>query len=523
LFLQPDLLTLFLPFRGIAGSVNKLLCRLAVLFEVKGFYFSILSVRGLKSLTIKALTAYFEQSKQGKIMHSSPFSITNIRLFIAFRVFFNARFYYPVFTILFLDYGLSIEQFAFLNSVWAFTIVCAEVPSGALADILGRKHLIVATSLLMMAEISLLAFVPLGNGQLIFWAFLFNRIFSGLAEATASGADEAIAYDALVAEGNPEEWPKVLSLQMRLQSVVSIVSMTVGALVYDPSVVNRLLGWLAVSETVDQQITMRFPVYLTLVFAVFATISALRMVEPKREEHGVDGFKPLAAFKMIWDAGKWIAHTPFALAIILLGMCYDHILRMIVTMTSQYFRLIALPEASFGIIASAFALLGLFVPKIAEHMAMKNSPATNMYWVSAITILALFGITGFFPYWGLLPMGLVIIAMMFVAFFTSHYLNRITASYQRATVLSFKGMAFNLAYGLIGFFFTLLLAYQRNTVAVAHSDLSQAAIEALTFKTAIGWFPWYAIACLTLTIIYCLYRLKGSDQYKPEKGLTPKD
>ena len=130
--------------------------------------------------------------------------------------------------------------------------------------------------------------------------------------------------------------------------------------------------------------------------------------------------------------------SPFALAIILFGMCYDHILRMIVTMTSQYFRLIHLPEASFGIIGSAFALLGLFAPKIAEHMAMKNSPATNMFWVSGIILLALFGISGFYPYWGLLPMGLVFIAMIFISFFTSHYLHRITVSYQRATVLSFE-------------------------------------------------------------------------------------
>ena len=103
---------------------------------------------------------------------SSPFSIPNVRLFIAFRIFFNARFYYPVFTILFLDFGLTIEQFALFNTVWAITIVCAEVPSGALADILGRRTLLVATSLLMIVEMSLIAFVPLGNSRLIFWAFL---------------------------------------------------------------------------------------------------------------------------------------------------------------------------------------------------------------------------------------------------------------------------------------------------------------------------------------------------------------
>ena len=59
---------------------------------------------------------------------TSPFALNNIRMFIAFRVFFNARFYYPVFTILFLDFGLTISQFAILNAVWAGTIVLMEVP-----------------------------------------------------------------------------------------------------------------------------------------------------------------------------------------------------------------------------------------------------------------------------------------------------------------------------------------------------------------------------------------------------------
>jgi hypothetical protein len=368
-----------------------------------------------------------------------------------------------------------------------------------------------------------LAFVPLGNGNLIFWAFLLNRIFSGLAEAMASGADEALAYDALVAEGNPEDWPKVLSLQMRIQSIASIVSMTVGALIYDPSVINRLLDWVGIASTVDQQTSMRFPIYLTLVLAIFATISAVRMEEQKKDKQGGHGFNTIAAFKMTWNVGKWITQTPFALAIILFGMCYDHILRMIATMTSQYFRLILLPEASFGLIGSAFALLGLFTPKIAEHMALKNSPTTNMYWVSGITLLALFGLTGFFPYLGVLPMGLVFIAMMFVSFFTSHYLNRITASHQRATVLSFKGMAFSLAYGFIGFFFALLLTYQRTSVTTGHPDLSQSAIEDLTFQNAIGWFPWYAIVGISLTIIYCLYRLSGSNEHKLKEGPRFKD
>lgn len=149
---------------------------------------------------------------------NSPYSIPNIRLFILFRCCFTARFYYPVFTILFLDYGLTLEQFSLLNTIWAITIVCAEVPSGALADVLGRKYLLVTTAVLMILEMTILAVVPTGNSNIIFQAFLINRILSGLAESMASGADEAIAYDSLVQEGMQHLWAKVLTTTYRVKA-----------------------------------------------------------------------------------------------------------------------------------------------------------------------------------------------------------------------------------------------------------------------------------------------------------------
>ncbi len=438
----------------------------------------------------------------------SPFNIVNIRLFIIFRVLFNARFYYPVFTILFLDFGLTIEQFALLNTVWAVTIVLAEVPSGAMADILGRKYLMVMTSLFMVAEMSLLAFIPLGNTKLIFWAFLVNRILSGLAEAMSSGADEAIAYDSLVAEGDPDDWPKVLSMQMRLRSFASILTMTLGALIYDPDIINRLLGWAGFSIHVNQQISMRFPIYFTLILAILAVITTLGMEEEKEDKTDPSDFNISGAFKLTLQAGIWITRTPFAITIILFGMCLDHILRMIITMSSQYFRLIDLPEASFGLIGSALAVLGLITPKIAEYMAKNNSASINLYWVTAISLAGLFGLSGFFPYFGLLPMALIFIAITFVSFFTSHYLNQITESSQRATVLSFKGMAFNLAYGLIGFLFALLIKNIRADKQLIRPEWSASVIENITFKDAVAWFPWYTIICLGIIAVFCIYQLK---------------
>ena len=94
----------------------------------------------------------------------SPFELLNVRLFIAFRATFNTRFYYPVFAILFLDFGLTLEQFALFNAAWAATIVLLEVPSGAWADIYGRKSLLVLAGALMVAEMILLCFAPRNGG-----------------------------------------------------------------------------------------------------------------------------------------------------------------------------------------------------------------------------------------------------------------------------------------------------------------------------------------------------------------------
>jgi len=448
------------------------------------------------------------------VSENSPFSILNIRLFIALRIFFNTRFYYPVFTILFLDFGLTIEQFAVLNTVWAATIVLAEVPSGALADIIGRKRLLVSTSVLMILELILLCFVPLGNISLIFWVFLANRVLSGLAEAMASGADEALAYDTLVERGLAEEWSRVLDIQMRMQSAGFVVTMTIGALVYDPEIVNQVLHWFGSTTNVTQQVTMRFPLYLTLGLGFLALLSTLSMTEPvvgtPGEKHSGSTAEVVAsAVRLTWQAGCWIFRTPFALAIILFGMTFDHSLRMIVTMASQYYRLIALPEASFGLIGSGIGMLGLVIPRIARSMAKHWTPTRNLITLALISFIGLLGLTGFYPYFGLIPMVFVFVAFMLVSFFSSHYLNRITSSEHRATVLSFKGLSFNLAYGMIGLLYAGLIDHLRTERAVMRPDWTGQLVENQAFRESVSWFPWYTMVIAVIVLLFCLRHLKN--------------
>ncbi len=207
-------------------------------------------------------------------------------------MFFNSRFYYPVFTILFLDFGLTLEQFAILNLVWALTIVLLEIPSGALADTIGRKNLLVFAGVCMVLEMSLLCFAPLGNPRLLFYMFLANRVLSGGAEAAASGAeaaasgaDEALAYDSLKKEGDPDDWGKVLVKQMGFRSMGFVVAMSLGAAVYDPGLLEHLAAWFGLNISLNQDITLRFPLYLTLATAILTLIIILLVFAARRLKH----------------------------------------------------------------------------------------------------------------------------------------------------------------------------------------------------------------------------------------------
>ena len=440
-----------------------------------------------------------------------------MRLFIAFRVFFNCRFYYPVFTILFLDYGLTLEQFALLNAAWAATIVLLEVPSGALADTLGRRNLLVFTGILMVIEMVLLCFAPRGNAQLLFPIFLLNRILSGAAEASASGADEAIAYDSLQAEGDIRDWPRVLEKQMWARSSAFIIAMSLGAAVYDPNLMQRVADAVGINVQLNQGITLRIPPLLTLLMAILTFITAWRMRESGNRNHQTEagrGPSITEAFKLTLAAGGWILRTPFALVIILAGVAFDNCVRMIITLNSQYYRMIDLPEATFGLIGSGLAILGLVMPRVARGLVQKHSPVFNLGVMSGLTLIGLVGMTLFWPIIGLLPLIILVAVMYLENFFQSHYLNRITDSHQRATVLSFKGLSFNLAYGMVGVLYSLLLAYLSSEVTADRPEISGVQLENLVFVKSIAWFPGYFLLTLLAVLVFARWLLKNADEHK---------
>ncbi|MGJ3242282.1 MAG: MFS transporter [Opitutales bacterium] len=458
---------------------------------------------------------------------SRVLGLTNIRAFLAFRVLFNARYYYPIFTLLFLDYGLSMEQFMMLNVAWGISIVLLEVPSGALADTVGRRRLLIAASVLMVVEMCIIAFAPTGNPTLLFYLFLFNRVLSGAAEAAASGADEALAYDTLAREKLTDCWGRVLEVQMRLSSFGFLFAMGLGALVFDQTLLNRAAGWTGLDWNLTRQTTMRFPIYLTLVNAVLCLLVTLRLREVETTDGHASGAVPVEnpeagtwtatvqALRKTLEAGDWILKTPFALVVIAAGFLFDSVVRTYITTNSQYYAVIGLPEWSYGFLGGLMAVLGLFMPTVARWMAEHRTPTFNFGVMAAVCLLGLTGIAQAWPYWGLLPVMVLYIPFAVLPFFISHYLNRITASHQRATVLSFKGLSFNLAYALASWLFAILLNALAPVVQEdADGTLSGRALENAKYVEALGWLPGWFVATTMVYLLFAARQLRGREEHR---------
>ncbi|HWB06532.1 MAG TPA: MFS transporter [Verrucomicrobiales bacterium] len=438
----------------------------------------------------------------------------NVRAFLWFRVLFNSRFYYPVFTILFLDFGLTLEEFAILNMVWAASIVIFEVPSGALADKLGRKHLVVFSSLLMVAEMLLLCLMPANAGRLTFYLFLLNRVISGLAEACCSGADEALVYDALPAAGRSAAWTRVLASLMRWQSVTFMIVALIGAASYSQDFVNRLPGMGHLSK----EACMRIPLWLNLAMAVATVASSLLFIDthPRSQDRHSLGAIVKASFAQMAATGLWIMRSPAAVVLILTGLLYDSFTRLFYSVGSNYYRLLGIDESYNGVILAGSSVIGLGTAMVVEKLVGILKPSQNLGMVAGLIFAGLSGIAMQITAWhgwaGVLFVVPFWLAMRSLHYFLSQYLNSISDSAHRATVLSFKGLSMNLAYGLVMWLYGIQTAWLRKENAPVLEGLGKEQTDVKLLSVAMPWWPWIfgSLALLLVLFVHMRYR----------KGLT---
>jgi hypothetical protein len=441
----------------------------------------------------------------------SPAAIAqrNTTSFLWFRVLFNSRFYYPIYTILFLDFGLTLEQFATLNMVWAASIVIFEVPSGALADKLGRKHLVVFSSWLMIVEMLLLCFMPIG-GSLTFGIFLVNRVVSGLAEACCSGADEALVYDTLAVEGRDQAWTRVLARMMRWQSLTFMIVALIGAATYSHDFMNRVPGLGGLTK----EQCMRIPLWMNLGMAVATLAVSLRFIDthPRSAVRSTMGELTRASFAQMLETARWILRSPAAVVLILTGLLYDSFTRLFYTVGSNYYRLLGIDEAANGLILAGSSMIGIGTALVVEKLVGKLRPSHNMGLVACFILAGLVGISLQITAWsgwaGILFVVPFWLAMRSLHYFLSQYLNKVSDSSHRATVLSFKGLTMNLAYGLVMMCYGLQTTFLRHQDEASLATMNKEQQDVRLLGLAMPWWPWIFGALAVLLVVFVRMRYR---------------
>ena len=431
-----------------------------------------------------------------------PAITRNARLFILFRVFFNCRFYYPVYAVLFFDFGLTIQEFAIMNAAWAVTIGLLEIPSGALADQIGRKRLVVFASILMVTEMALLLVTPVGGGAIVFWLLMTNRIVSGAAEASASGADEALAYDSFDESDRSSAWPRVMRRLMIFMSIGFTLSMLAGAKMYSADWLNGFLALFGTGANISPATAMKVPIFANLITGVAALVVSSRMTEVAHSDRPVPGSPDAGtvgkSFAATLRSANWIVRTPAALTILLLAVGTTSFVLLFYCLQSQIYRGLGIPDADFGYIGATISLLGILMAIACERMVKGWTPSQNFGFVGAIVLLGGIALANPVAGWlGVACLLPILFSMRFIQYFVSHYLNLITDSAQRATVLSFRGLSVNFAFGILFLLFSLLTT-QIEARGIGTDE---------AFDIAISWFPWVFAA--SSVAIYTFSRLRN--------------
>lgn len=104
--------------------------------------------------------------------------------------------------------------------------VLVEIPTGAVADLLGKRRTIIAA--MATATLGIILMTHTWNQ----WGMLFGFLLAQLGWALYSGAGEAMAYDTLVDHKRESEFEKVISSASSAGLIVTVLTIIIGGLFY---------------------------------------------------------------------------------------------------------------------------------------------------------------------------------------------------------------------------------------------------------------------------------------------------
>lgn len=135
----------------------------------------------------------------------------------------NQRYFEPFLVLFFLDQGLSFTKIGLLVAVREFSLNLLEIPSGAIADLTGRRRAMIASF-----GAYILSFIVFATGSR-FWHFAVAMVLYALGDAFRTGTHKAMIFTWLRAEDRLDDKTRVYGYTRswsKLGSALSIIIAT---------------------------------------------------------------------------------------------------------------------------------------------------------------------------------------------------------------------------------------------------------------------------------------------------------
>jgi len=328
--------------------------------------------------------------------------------------------YMPIVVPFYESNGLSMKDIMILQAAYSIAIVILEVPSGYLADVIGRKK-----TLIIGAVFGILGFTTY-SFSFGFMGFLVAEIILGIGQSCISGADSAMLYDSLLDRGEEKKYTRFEGRITALGNVAEALAGIVGGL---------LVG-----------ITIRTP-YLAQIFVAFIALpAAITLVEPTRRIPLIK-----ASFMEIVQIARFALITDRPLRRNILFSAITGCATLTMAWFAQpFFEYTKIDIAWFGILWTTLNLTVAITSYTAHRLEKRLGQRWSILLIALLIPLGYLALSRFN-----LPIGLFVLYLFYLVrgYATpvlKDYINRITASHIRATVLSVRNFIIRLLFALCG-------------------------------------------------------------------------
>lgn len=340
-----------------------------------------------------------------------------IQKYYLFQFLANMAFFSPIIVLFWQQNGLSMTQIMLLQSIYGIGVSILELPTGAFADIFGKKK-----SLLLGALFWAGGCFWYGMGH-TFLQFVIGELLIGVGSAFFSGADRAYLHQVLAQEGKEETFKKVEGKARGIIQIAQGVGSILGGFIASVS-----LGFAVFASGIAN--CLNFGVILSFPNTKERNKSSIGYIQIIKE-----------SITLIYQHKELLWLTLFFATLYALVWPMQFYAQV-------YFKTINLPIYQYGIAYFLFNIIAAFFLQF-THIVEKKTKKYIFVFLTILIVISLL-LLGFFQTLFLIPVWSVFIIANFMnqTIISSRVL-AIVPRHKAATILSFQSLIRRLIYSAI--------------------------------------------------------------------------